>query len=86
MLLAPPIGALASKGFKLPSTTARAVTFSSSTRNSLVVLPLALALHEEIQGLAAAEVITQTLIELIGEMIYIRVRHSSGGKNRRRCR
>lgn len=72
MLLAPLIGALASKAFKIPSTTARAVTFSSSTRNSLVVLPLALALPEEIRGLAAAAVITQTLIELIGEMIYIR--------------
>jgi ACR3 family arsenite transporter len=72
MLLAPLVGALASRAFKLPSTTARAVTFSSSTRNSLVVLPLALALPEEIRGLAAAAVITQTLIELVGELIYIR--------------
>ena len=72
MLLAPLMGALASRVFKLPSTTARAVTFSSSTRNSLVVLPLALALPEEIRGLAAAAVITQTLVELVGELIYIR--------------
>lgn len=72
MLLAPLVGALASRAFKLPSPTARAVTFSSSTRNSLVVLPLALTLPEEIRGLAAAAVITQTLVELVGELIYIR--------------
>lgn len=72
MILAPVVGALASRAFKLPATTARAVTFSSSTRNSLVVLPLALALPEDIRGLAAAAVITQTLVELVGELIYIR--------------
>lgn len=72
MLLAPLVGALASRAAKLPATTARAVTFSSSTRNSLVVLPLALALPEDIRGLAAAAVITQTLVELVGELIYIR--------------
>ncbi len=36
-------------------------------------LPLALALPEDIRGLAAAAVITQTLVELVGELIYIRV-------------
>jgi ACR3 family arsenite efflux pump ArsB len=73
MLLAPLVGALVARAFKLPATTARSVAFSSSTRNSLVVLPLALALPEEIRGLAAAAVITQTLIELVSELIYIRV-------------
>lgn len=48
--LAPVIGALVSKAFKLSVKSARAVTFSSSTRNSLVVLPLALALPEELRG------------------------------------
>jgi len=38
-----------------------------------VVLPLALALPEEIRGLAAAAVITQTLVELVGELLYIRL-------------
>lgn len=42
LILAPLVGALASRMVKLPATTARAVTFSASTRNSLVVLPLAL--------------------------------------------
>lgn len=72
MLLAPVVGALVAWAFKLPASTARSVAFSSSTRNSLVVLPLALALPEEIRGLAAAAVITQTLIELVSELIYIR--------------
>lgn len=72
LLLAPLMGVIASWLFKLPSATARAVTFSASTRNSLVVLPLALALPEEVRGLAAAAVITQTLVELVGELIYIR--------------
>lgn len=73
LLLAPVMGALAACLFKLPSVTARAVTFSASTRNSLVVLPLALALPEDIRGLAAAAVITQTLVELVGELLYIRL-------------
>ncbi|MDE1907941.1 MAG: arsenic resistance protein [Pseudomonas sp.] len=73
LLLAPLMGALASCLFKLSAPTARAVTFSASTRNSLVVLPLALALPEEIRGLAAAAVITQTLVELVGELLYIRL-------------
>jgi ACR3 family arsenite efflux pump ArsB len=73
LLLAPVMGALAARLFKLPSITARAVTFSASTRNSLVVLPLALALSEDIRALAAAAVITQTLVELVGELLYIRL-------------
>jgi ACR3 family arsenite efflux pump ArsB len=73
LLLAPLMGVLASRLFKLSAPTARAVTFSASTRNSLVVLPLALALPEEIRGLAAAAVITQTLVELVGELLYIRL-------------
>ncbi|MGY2169524.1 arsenic resistance protein [Pseudomonas gingeri] len=73
MLLAPVMGALASRLCRLPAGSARAVTFSASTRNSLVVLPLALALPEDIRGLAAAAVITQTLVELVGELIYVRV-------------
>lgn len=70
--LAPVIGALVSKVCKLPVRSARAVIFSSSTRNSLVVLPLALALPEQLRGLAAAAVITQTLVELVAELVYVR--------------
>ena len=73
LLLAPLVGMLAARLFALPAATARAVTFSASTRNSLVVLPLALALPEDVRGLAATVVILQTLIELVGELIYIRL-------------
>jgi len=73
MLLAPVIGALTARALRLPATMARSVTFSSATRNSLVVLPLALALPEDLRVLAAAAIITQTLIELVFELIYIRV-------------
>ncbi|WLH52309.1 arsenic resistance protein [Pseudomonas tolaasii] len=73
VLLAPLIGALAARLFALPAMTARAVTFSAATRNSLVVLPLALALPEDVRGLAATAVILQTLVELVGELLYIRL-------------
>ena len=73
LVLAPLMGVLASRLFALPAATARAVTFSASTRNSLVVLPLALALPEDVRGLAATAVILQTLIELVGELIYVRL-------------
>ncbi len=72
-LLAPWMGVLASRLCALPAITARAVTFSASTRNSLVVLPLALALPEDVRGLAATAVILQTLIELVAELIYVRL-------------
>ncbi|KJZ50244.1 arsenic resistance protein [Pseudomonas marginalis] len=73
VLLAPLMGALASRLFALPAVTARAVAFSASTRNSLVVLPLALALPEDVRGLATTAVVLQTLVELIGELIYVRL-------------
>ena len=73
VLLAPLMGMFAARLFALPAVTARAVTFSASTRNSLVVLPLALALPEGVRGLAATAVILQTLVELIGELIYVRL-------------
>ena len=73
VLLAPLMGMLAARLFALPAVTARAVTFSASTRNSLVVLPLALALPEDVRGLAATAVILQTLVELVAELIYVRL-------------
>ncbi|MHC6225076.1 bile acid:sodium symporter [Pseudomonas sp. X10] len=72
LVLAPVLGVLSAKAFRLDTPAARAVVFSASTRNSLVVLPLAMALPEPIRGLAAAAVITQTLVELVGELVYLR--------------
>ncbi|MFK0311773.1 arsenic resistance protein [Pseudomonas sp. NPDC090233] len=73
MLLAPVLGFVSARLFHLPGAEARSVTFSAATRNSLVVLPLALALPEDLRGLAAAAVITQTLVELVFELVYVRV-------------
>ena len=72
MLLAPVLGFISARLLRLPVAEARSVTFSAATRNSLVVLPLALALPEAIRGLAAAAVITQTLVELVSELVYVR--------------
>ncbi|WP_300632972.1 arsenic resistance protein [Pseudomonas sp.] len=73
VLLAPLMGIVASRLFALPAATARAVTFSAATRNSLVVLPLALALPEGVRGVAATAVILQTLVELVAQLIYVRL-------------
>lgn len=58
--------------FRLDVASSRALAFTGATRNSLVVLPLALALPERYE-LAAAVVVTQTLVELIGMVTYVRV-------------
>lgn len=58
--------------FRLDTGGARAVVFSGATRNSLVVLPLALALPDEF-ALAAVVVVTQTLVEVIGMVVYVRL-------------
>nr|WP_314482919.1 arsenic resistance protein [uncultured Pseudomonas sp.] len=71
-LLAPLIGWTTARLMGLPTLQKRAVMFSTSTRNSLVVLPLAFALPEPFKALAAAAVIMQTLIELACELIYVR--------------
>lgn len=71
-LLAPVIGWATARLTGLAVQQTRAVMFSASTRNSLVVLPLALALPEQIRTLAAAAVITQTVVELICELVYVR--------------
>lgn len=59
--------------FRLDSGAGRALIFSTGTRNSLVVLPLALALPESWVTLAAAAIVTQTIIELVGELFYIKI-------------
>ena len=51
---------------------ARALLFTGATRNSLVVLPLALAL-EDAHALTGAVIVTQTLVEVLGMVVYVRV-------------
>ena len=70
LLVMVPVGLLAARCARLDVPAARAVVFSGATRNSLVVLPLALALPEPL-ALAALVVVTQTLVELVGMVAYV---------------
>ncbi|MET9568681.1 arsenic resistance protein [Streptomyces virginiae] len=58
--------------FGLDVPASRAVVFTGATRNSLVVLPLALALPDDL-ALAPVVVVTQTLVEVIGMVAYVRL-------------
>lgn len=66
------IGRLAGRFGRLEVASTRAVMFSAATRNSLVVLPLALALPVELD-IAPLAVVTQTLIELVAMVILVRL-------------
>lgn len=70
-LLAPLAGWAAARAFRLAAPQARAVCFSAGTRNSLVVLPIALAVPGAMPVLPAV-IVTQTLVELLAELIYVR--------------
>jgi ACR3 family arsenite transporter len=64
-------GLLVARVFRLDPPGGRAIAFSGATRNSLVVLPLALALHDA-YAIAAVVIVTQTLVEVVGMVIYVR--------------
>lgn len=66
------VGLAAGRLARLDIAGTRALVFSGSTRNSLVVLPLALALPASL-SLAALAVVTQTLVELIGMVVLVRL-------------
>ena len=66
------VGALTGRAFGLDVPSRRALIFSGATRNGLVILPLALALPASL-SLAPAIAVTQTLVELIGMVIYVRL-------------
>lgn len=67
-----PVGAVAGRfaGLDLPGR--RSVVFSGVTRNSLVILPLVLALPAE-YALAPPVVVTQTLVELVVIVLFLRL-------------
>lgn len=71
-IIAPFVGKLSAKIFKVDAYGSRAISFSTSTRNSLVVLPLALALPAPENQLVAVVIVTQTIVEIFFELIYIR--------------
>jgi ACR3 family arsenite efflux pump ArsB len=66
------LGVAAARLFRLNAPAGRALLFSGVTRNSLVVLPLALALPEQYR-IAAAVIVTQTLVELLFMLVYVRL-------------
>ena len=68
---APLAGWFVAKLFRLAAPAGRAVAFSGATRNSLVILPLALAVPGALPLLPAI-IVTQTLVELIAELVYVR--------------
>lgn len=65
-----PIGAAAGKVARLDISARRAIVFSGVTRNSLVVLPLVLALPAAFD-LAPLVVVTQPLVELIVMVVFV---------------
>ncbi|MCT7590521.1 arsenic resistance protein [Aliarcobacter butzleri] len=71
-ILAPIVGLNVGKLFKLKKEEKVSIAFSSGTRNSLVILPLALAVPNALPLLPAV-IVTQTFVELIAEIIYIRI-------------
>nr|WP_310926318.1 arsenic resistance protein [Halogeometricum sp. S1BR25-6] len=72
IVVMPVLGRLAAGLFRMDVKESPALVFTFVTRNSLVVLPLALALPAG-YGLAPAVVMTQTLVELTGMVVLTRV-------------
>jgi ACR3 family arsenite efflux pump ArsB len=66
------VGVAVARAFGLATNEGRALVFTGATRNSLVVLPLALALPAAFD-LTPAVVVTQTLVELAGLLVYVRL-------------
>lgn len=71
-VVAPLIGWAVARLLRLDAAAGRAVAFSAGTRNSLVVLPLALAVPGAIPVLPAI-IVTQTMVELVASVIYMRL-------------
>ncbi|KXP08655.1 arsenic resistance protein [Tsukamurella pulmonis] len=67
-----PVGAAAGRLARLDVPGRRSVVFSGVTRNSLVILPLVLALPGA-YGLAPLVVVTQTLVELVVMVLFVRL-------------
>lgn len=72
LVISPLLSRWIARAFRFDREASLALAFSAGTRNSLVVLPLALALPEG-AILASAAIVTQTLVELVGELFYIRL-------------
>ena len=71
LLAAALVGKALRRVFRLPAATGRTVIFSLGTRNSFVVLPLALSMPEA-WAVAVVVIVVQSLLELFGMMLYLR--------------
>jgi ACR3 family arsenite transporter len=80
-VIAPLLGWIVARLLRLEAAAGRAVAFSAGTRNSLVILPLALAVPGAIPVLPAI-IVTQTMVELLSELIYIRLISKLGANNK----
>nr|WP_228047617.1 bile acid:sodium symporter [Saccharopolyspora sp. HNM0983] len=72
LVLMPLLGVLVARSLRLDVPAGRAIVFTGATRNSLVVLPLALALPDAL-SVAAVVVVAQTLVEVLGMALYVRL-------------
>ena len=71
LLIAGLLARLLARQFGLPPSQGRVLAFSLGTRNSFVVLPLALALPPSYE-LAVVAIVFQSLVELFGMAVYLR--------------
>lgn len=71
-VIAPLLGWCVARGWRLPADQGRAIAFSSATRNSLVVLPLGMAIPGAVP-LIPAVIVAQTLVELVSELVYVKL-------------
>jgi ACR3 family arsenite efflux pump ArsB len=72
VVLAVAVGLFTARAARLDVPSTRAVMFSAATRNSLVVLPLALALPPSL-SIAPLAIVTQTLVELVAMVVLVRL-------------
>lgn len=72
LVIMPPLGRLVAGLLGMDADQSHALIFTSVTRNSLVILPLALALPSGYE-LAPAVVVTQTLVELTEMVVLTRL-------------
>ena len=73
MIIMFPLNLLVGKLFKLTSESKRTLIFNAGTRNSLAVLPFALALPIDMILITTSIIVTQTIVELIGELVYVKL-------------
>ncbi|MEF2552324.1 arsenic resistance protein [Aurantimonas sp. A2-1-M11] len=71
-IAAPVVGWFVGRLVGLDAPGARATAFSSATRNSLVVLPLAFAVPGAVPLLPAV-IVAQTVVELVASLAYMRI-------------